>query len=146
MKKFYHITKYKNLESISENGLVPKQGSRTRLIGDKRTGIFLSYGIDNSILMYVSLLYYYNSYAGKKGLDAIKFYKDKLKMYRKEEKRIPLDEEDKKEIEAIIERIEHINQIIKYKSFSEYIGDGVYLSVSNIDKINKNDLKDCYTE
>lgn len=146
MEKYYHITSYENLESISKNGLVPNRGGRTRSIGDKRNAIFLSLGIKNAILMYSSLLYHYNSYAGDRGLQAIEFYKDKIKSYHELAKRIPLDEEDIAELEAIPRVIEWIHQIMGYKDFFEYIGDGVYLTISGITDITKTDPKDCYTD
>lgn len=146
MEKYYHITDYENLESISKNGLVPNRGGRTRSIGDKRNAIFLSLGIQNAILMYSSLLYYYNSYAGDRGLKAIEFYKNKTESYHELAKRIPLDDEDIAELEAIPGVIERIHQIMEYKDFFEYIGDGVYLTISGVTDITTTDPKDCYTD
>lgn len=146
MEKYYHITSYDNLESISKIGLVPKRGGRTRSIGDNRNAIFLSLGIKNAILMYASLLYHYNCYAGKRGLKAIEFYEKKIKMHNERAKRIPLDEEDIAELEALPGVIERIHQIMEYNDFSEYIGDGVCLTISDIADIIMTDPKDCYTE
>lgn len=146
VEKYYHITSYENLESISKNGLVPNRGERTRSIGDKRNSIFLSLGIQNAILMYSSLLYHYNSYAGDRGLKTIKFYKDKIESYHKLAKKKPLDEEDIAELEAIPGVIEWIYQIMEYKDFFEYIGDGVYLTISGITDITTTDPQDCYTD
>lgn len=146
MEKYYHITSYENLESISKNGLVPNRGGRTRSIGDKRNAVFLSLGIQNAILMYSSLLYHYNSYTGDRGLNAIEFYKDKVKSYHELAKRIPLDDEDIAELEAISKAIEWIHQIMEYKDFFEYIGDGVYLTISGITDITKINPQDCYTD
>ena len=145
MTKYYHITSYENLESISQKGLIPSRGSRTRSIGDKRNAIFLSLGIHNAILMYGTLLYHYNSYAGNRGLKAINFYKNKMNEYRKMAKIIPLDQDDIAEMEAITEVIVWIKEIMEYKDFSEYIGNGVYLTISEITDINSSDEKDCYT-
>lgn len=145
MEKYYHFTCYENLESINEYGLVPKIGGRTRSIGDNRCAVFLSRGIQSAILMYSSILYHYSHYSGDSGLKAIKYYEDKLKQYNKISKKIPLDEEDIAEVEAIKKAIEWINQIMKYKDFSEYMGDGVYLSISDIEDISSTDARDCYT-
>jgi len=146
MGKYYHITSFENLESISKNGLVPNRGGRTSSIGDKRKAIFLSLGIQNAILMYISLLYHYNSYAGDRGLKAIEFYKDKIESYNKLAKRIPLDDKDIAELEEISRVIEWIHQIMGYKDFFEYIGDGVFLTISGITDITKTCPKDCYTD
>lgn len=144
-KKYYHFTSYENLESISKNGLIPLRGGRTRSIGDKRNAIFLSLDIKNAILMYCSLLHHYNSYAGNNGLKSIEFYKDLIKSYQKSAKRKPLDKEDLAELEAISGAIEWVNQIMEYKDFFEYIGDGVYLTISGITDITVTNPEDCYT-
>lgn len=73
MTTYYHITNYKNLESICTHGLIPQCGIRTKSILDNRCAIFLSKGIINSILMYGNLLFHFNSYVGEKGLGAIEF-------------------------------------------------------------------------
>lgn len=145
MIKYYHTTSYKNLESIAKNGLVPQIGSRTSSIGDKRYAIFLSQGIKNTIMIYGSLLSHYNSFSGSQGLKAIRFYEDKIKSYEESANEIPLDEEDLAEIEATVHAIEWIKQIMEYKDFAEYIGDGVYLVVSDVSEINSDNPKDCYT-
>lgn len=145
MDKYYHFTSYENLESINEYGLIPKSGGRTRSIGDNRCAIFLSQGIQNAILMYCSILYHYNCHSGDLGPKAIEFYKDEIKYYNELAKRIPLDDEDIAEVKAIKKAIEWINQIMEYKDFFEYMGDGVYLSVSNIGDISSSDASDCYT-
>ena len=100
MCKYYHITSYENLESISKDGLVPRSGGRTRSIGDKRCAIFLSKGITNSILMYSCLLHHYNSYTGERGLKAIEYYKDEIELYNEREKEVSLLEEELAEKEA----------------------------------------------
>jgi len=146
MEKYYHITSYENLESISKNGLVPNRGGRTRSIGDKRNAIFLSLGVQNAILMYSSLLYHYNAYSGERGLKAIEFYKAKIESYHEQAKRIPLDEEDIAELEAIYEAVNWIQQIMKCKDFLEYIDDGVYLTISGIANVTATNPTDCYTD
>lgn len=145
MCKYYHFTNYENLKSISEMGLVPRRGDRTKNIGDKRCSIFLSKGITNSILMYNSLLHHYNSFTGNNGLKAINFYKERLNYYNKRAEEIPLLEDELEEKEALISAIERINEIMTYKDFFDYIGDGVYLTVSNIIDVNTTSEKDCYT-
>lgn len=133
------------MESISKNGLVPKSGGRTRSIGNKRCAIFLSKGITNSILMYSSLLHHYNSYSGKRGLKAIKYYKEEIKFYNDREKRGLIYEDEQVEKEAMIKALDWIKVIMEYKDFFDYLGDGVYLTISDITDIDSYDEKDCYT-
>lgn len=144
MEKYYHFTSYQNLESINEYGLIPKSGGRTRSIGDNRQAIFLSQGIINAILMYASILFHYERHSGDLGRNAIEYYKEKIEDYNTISI-TSLTEEDIVEIKAIKKAIEWTKQIMQYKNFFEYLEDGVYLSVSKVDDINKKDLKDCYT-
>jgi len=143
MKKYYHFTSYENLESINEYGLIPQSGGRTRSIGDNRCAVFLSKGIQNTILMYGSILWHYNRHSGDLGFKSIKFREEQLEQYNELLERFPLDEEYNMEFEAIKKSIEWIKQIMSYKNFYEYMGDGVYLSVSNIGNINSIDERDC---
>lgn len=145
MEKYYHITSYENLESIYKNGLIPKSGNRTQSIGDKRCAVFFSKGISNAILMYSSLLHHYNSYTGENGLKIIQYYKDIVKEYLEKEKNMPLDQEDSNEMEAILNAIDWIKELMKFGSFDEYIGDGVYLTISGITNVNLDNEVDCYT-
>lgn len=145
MSRYYHFTGYENLESICEFGLVPKIGGRTRSIGDKRNAVFLSEGKINTILMYSSLLYYFETHSGEKGLSAIEFYENRINNYLEEAKLIPLDEEGKKEIEATKEVIKFIEEMMEYSSFNDYIGAGVYLGVSGVRNINNENPKDSYS-
>lgn len=140
------MTSYENLESIASEGLVPKKGSRTRSIGDNRCAVFLSRDISNTILMYDSLLYHFNSFFGKRGVSAINRYQRIIKQYQEQAKCAPLKEEDKKELEAMIEAVDWIRQIMAYKDFNDYLGDGVYLMISDVENINMDNPKDCYTE
>ncbi len=145
MTNYYHITQYENLDSICENGLIPKNGSRTRSIGDKRCAVFLSKGVSNAILMYNSLLNHYNTFSGERGIRAINNCKGIIETYHEREKIVPLTQEDTDELEATIKVIDWIEQIMEYKDFYEYIGDGVYLTISNITNVNLDYNKDCYT-
>jgi len=90
-------------------------------------------------------LYHYNSYIGDLGFRAIRYYKNKIKEYNNLSKSVLLNEDDKAEIIAMEKAIEWIKQIMSYETFFEYIGDGIYLSVSNISDINTSDPRDCYT-
>lgn len=145
MTKYYHFTDYANLDSICKNGLIPKSGGRTLSIGDKRCAVFLSNGISNAILMYDSLLYHYNSFSGEQGIRAIHHYKGIIENYQKRAKIVPLDQEDIDEMNATIGAIDWIRQIMEYKDFYDYIGDGVYLTISGITNVNSDNAVDCYT-
>lgn len=145
MQKYYHFTSYENLEDINKYGLVSKNGERTRTIGDNRCAIFLSQGIQNAILMYSNILHHYNCHSGDLGLKALEYYKNKIEHYNKSAQLIPLDEEDHAELEAIKQAIDWITEIMSYKDFSEYMGDGVYLSISNVEDVVNTDPNDCYT-
>lgn len=143
MQKHYHFTSYENLESINEYGLVPKSGGRTMSVGDNRCGVFLSQGMQNAILMYSSILWHYNCHCGDLGTKSIKHYKDNIKYYNKLLEQFPGDEEYMKELEATKKAIAWVKQIMSYKNFFEYIGDGVYLSVSELGNVTSYDASDC---
>lgn len=145
MNQYYHFTSYQNLESICQNGLIPQKGSRTMSIGDQRCGVFLSKGIPNTILMYDHFLFHYQSHSGKNGKKGISFFKERIKINQEWAKEIPPDENGIAEIEAMKKAIEWIKQIMKYQSFSEYIQDGCYLSVSGIQGLVEKYPEDCYT-
>lgn len=146
MEKYYHMTEYKNLDSIMEQGLIPTYGDRTRLIGDERRAVFFSKGIANAIRMYCNLRSYYESRTEEKGAKAIKFYEEKLNGYKQLEKEgNELSEENLKEIEAIHKVIENTKEMMNYNDFFEYIGEGVYLTFSDVENVESFDEKDCYT-
>lgn len=145
MEKYYHFTSYENLKNINEYGLIPQNGDRTKSIGDNRCAIFLSQGILNTILMYSNILHHYNNNSGNLGTKAIRYYKNQIEEYNKQAKEVPLTEEDIAEVNAMKKAIERIKHIMLYKDFFEYIDNGVYLSISNIEDINTIDTKDCYT-
>jgi len=145
MEKYYHFTSYENLAGINEYGLLPRCGGRTRSIGDKRCATFLSQGIENAILMYSSILYHYNCHSGASGLESIEYYKEGIEEYNILAQKRPLDEEDILEVEAMKKAIEWVQQIMEYKDFFEYMGDGVYLSISDVEDISSIDKRDCYT-
>lgn len=146
MTHYYHFTNYENLESISTNGLIPQSGSRTRSIGDKRCAIFLSKGTANAILMFVSFMHHYESFAGEKGMHTIKHYQKIVKEFARKAKVEVLDQEDIEEWEATKQAIHWIEGIMSYESFEAYIGEGVYLSISANVNINDSNEEDCYTK
>lgn len=48
---FFHFTKYKNLKSIKQNGLVPKIGAHAKYI-EKNDKVFFVEGLDNFIILF----------------------------------------------------------------------------------------------
>lgn len=139
------MTSYENLESICENGLIPSRGKRTASIGDKRNAVFLSKGMASAILMYVSLMHHYDSFTGEKGLRTLKHYQKNIEDFERRTQKERLDQEDMEEWKATIEAVEWIKEIMKYQSFLDYLGDGVYLSISDITNVNETNETDCYT-
>ena len=57
MDKYYHFTSYDNLESISENGLIPQRGFRTITIGDEKNAVFLKKELKNVLKKYKIIVF-----------------------------------------------------------------------------------------
>lgn len=61
---YYHFTKIKNLISIFEKGLIPINGENCKLVGDSRTGICVSCGIEGCVVFsaryWYKMMYLYN--------------------------------------------------------------------------------------
>ena len=130
MDKYYHFTNYKSLERIKIEGLKPQNGNRCKSIGDDRTGIFLSNGIDNVIAMYALILGYYNKYAGMEGYIEMQ---NKLllieQLRHKFERSIAM-----KKLEPELERF---NMIRESRDFNDYLGgDGCILSINGLNDSN----------
>ena len=145
MKKYYHFTNYNNLENISKNGLVPQNGIRCQSIGDKKCAIFFSFGINNAILLYTNLLYYYNTHSGETGKELIDSYEKKIKACRKNINEAKPNIKKIKEIESMIDMLEATKKTMQYESFDEYLGDGVYLMFKDIPNVINSYPEDCYT-
>lgn len=67
---YYHMTSIDNLKSISEKGLIPKNESNSRLIGDEKVKVFFSEGFEGTIALFVDFQIVYDSI--KKGLMKVK--------------------------------------------------------------------------
>lgn len=50
--KAYHLTPAKNIKQIQSKGLIPKNGRRSRFVGDRRKLIYLFKDIDSVIFSY----------------------------------------------------------------------------------------------
>lgn len=148
MTKYYHFTKYSNLESISKNGLIPQTGDRCKSIGDEKCAVFISKEIKGAVRMYCGFYWYYSQFCGDKGLETIEslkediaYYDTQIKKYKAlgtgwEKTYIESKERDLREIE-------HVKQMLQYTDFNDYIGDGCYLSISGLRNVDIQDPKDC---
>lgn len=58
---YYHMTSIDNLKSISEKGLIPKNESNSRLIGDEKVKVFFSEGFEGTIALFVDFQIVYDS-------------------------------------------------------------------------------------
>lgn len=57
---YYHMTSIDNLKSISEKGLIPKNESNSRLIGDEKVKVFFSEGFEGTIALFVDFQIVYD--------------------------------------------------------------------------------------
>jgi hypothetical protein len=149
MDKYYHFTSYDNLESISENGLIPQRGFRTITIGDEKNAVFLSKGMDNAIRMYSKILWYYSQVGGDEGKRIISSYKKRIKECLEEiQNNSVFSDKYSKEVEDMNNYIETIKPLSRIKTFDDYLGDGCYLSVNGIDGVLTRicTYDDCYYE
>ena len=58
---YYHMTSINNLKAISEKGLIPKNGSNSKLIGDDKVKVFFSEGFEGAIALFVELQIIYDN-------------------------------------------------------------------------------------
>ena len=136
MEKYYHITSYNNLESICMYGLVPQNGERCKSINDERCAVFLSKGMDKTIVMYASLYNYYYHNSGMIGLKKIDDYKKSIIRWEKSLDFGMSYNQTSDMINKYTKAIEEIKKMVTYKSFSDYLGgDGCILSISNMNNI-----------
>lgn len=63
--KCYHMTKLENLKSISQLGLIPKNGKNSKLINDNKVKVFFSEGFEGAIALYVDFNIVYNQIKAK---------------------------------------------------------------------------------
>lgn len=50
---YYHMTSIDNLQSIREKGLIPKNETNSKLIGDEKVKVFFSEGFEGAIALFV---------------------------------------------------------------------------------------------
>ena len=157
MDKYYHFTKYEYLKQISEMGLVPQIGERSNSVDDERKAIFLSKGIMSTILMYFSLGWFYDLSTGENGKAQLSRLADVIKrcdeqLLKRQNKKGFFWEKSIKELESnrslALQSQKQIENMQTYKSFEEYWGSGVYLSVSDVPDVkwDATDFHNCWVE
>ena len=139
MDKFYHFTSSKNIGNIAKEGLVQNSGTRCQSIGDGSSGVFLSKGIDQSIVMYALMRSFYSKFYGSEGDKKLKECNDRIKK---------LEDDIKRGGNIVYDRLEIINQksiidsvklIRSFKSFYEYMDGSCCLL--RVDGITANDIE-----
>ena len=50
---YYHMTSLDNLGSIAVQGLLPKNGKNSKLIGDEKAKVFFSEGFEGAIALFI---------------------------------------------------------------------------------------------
>ena len=137
MEKYYHFTKYENLESILNKGLIPQVGDRSKSIGEQRVAVFLSKGIIPTLLMQYCLFINYTTYTNEQTVQIIN------NMYDIATKKLKANGEhfnstkEEQGYNLILMWKNLCDAFAKYKTFKEYIGEGVFLCVEGIDKIKE---------
>ena len=116
MDEYYHFTEYKNLESISRDGLLPHNGERSISISDSRNIICLSKGKTSAIIMFMALKSFYEHYAGKVGDKLLKDLKNSNEDIRKQISNDIFDLENKLfKIYELFPKFLFIDNIKKFK-------------------------------
>lgn len=129
----YHMTENKFLESILNNGLMPQQGIRSKLIEDPKTAVFYSKGFEGVIAMFFMMIECYIEYRGSEGDIHINSYNIIKKMIedRKASGR-DVGEYLLERLAKELEIIESINFARNCSSYKEFLGDGVCLKLNNV--------------
>lgn len=144
MDKYYHFTNHNCFYNIANIGLIPQNGFRCQSVGDDECGVFLSKGINNSIIMYSSMFSYYNKYKGIEGVKLINELKKEIEKLKQAKKRCWEEPIYNKIIEDNNKAINRVIQIRNRNSFTDYLGGyGCLLSVTNISVDENNHPEDC---
>ena len=148
VKKFYHFTSKRYLDSISKKGLVPQIGDRCKAVCETNKAVFLTEGMKNAIIMYSLVLY--NSLCAKSMLnsDILTFRRMKLFKYQEKLKGNNLDNETRKkyeeEVKKLTEEIEFADAMLN-NNFPEFAKNACYLSVEGFDNIYLSGLANYFT-
>lgn len=57
---YYHMASIDKLQSIREKGLIPKNESNSKLIGDEKVKVFFSEGFEGAIALFVDFQMVYD--------------------------------------------------------------------------------------
>ena len=123
-KALYHFDKNKWMRYIKDNGLVPHNGQNSQSIKDDKKVVFYSQGEEGAVVMYMDFLKHYEDFKGEKGDKAIAQYDDAVAG------RIELSEDEMKSLES---QVNEINRIRETDSIEEYVGEGPYLKISEVE-------------
>lgn len=135
----YHMTENKYLESIFKEGLVPQQGIRSNLIGESKKAVFYSQGFEGVIAMFFMMIERFIEYCGSSGDIHIDAYNQFLKMADAKQKQ---GKEISQTLASAIENekriVETVYKVRNASNWQEFLGDGVYLSITNINEEDSN--------
>lgn len=150
MEKYYHFTKYENLESILNKGLIPQVGDRSKSFNESRIAVFLSKGIIPTLLMQFCIFIKYTTYTNKQTVKLINYMYD-IATKKLEAKGEHFDSNlEELGYPVLLAWKELCDALAEYKTFKDYIGEGVFLCVEGIDKIKEDSsyggAPDCWIE
>ena len=123
-KALYHFDKNKWMRYIKDNGLVPHNGQNSQSIKDDKKVVFYSQGEEGAVVMYMDFLKHYEDFKGEKGDKVIAQYDDAVAG------RIELSED---EMNSLRSQVNEINRIRETDSIEEYVGEGPYLKISEVE-------------
>ena len=123
-KALYHFDKNKWMRYIKDNGLVPHNGQNSQSIKDDKKVVFYSQGEEGAVVMYMDFLKHYEDFKGEKGDKVIAQYDDAVAG------RIELSED---EMNSLKSQVNEINRIRETDSIEEYVGEGPYLKISEVE-------------
>lgn len=144
MGKYYHFTSYNNFYSIMEKGLIPNSGFRCKSIDDKSYGVFLSKGIDKSILMCALMLSYYEKYNIYEGQKTIDHCMNRIEYLKRRKEFECTNKAIDYEIDDLFRIIDRVNMIRKCETFDSYLGGPCFfLSVNDLEGIDEEIPENC---
>ena len=123
-KALYHFDENKWMRYIRDNGLVPHNGQNSQSIKDDKKVVFYSQGEEGAVVMYMDFLKHYEDFKGEKGDKAIAQYSEAVAG------RIELSED---EMNSLKSQVNEINRIRETDSIEEYVGEGPYLKISEVE-------------
>ena len=150
MEKYYHFTKYENLESILNKGLIPQVGDRSKSFNESRIAVFLSKGIIPTLLMQFCIFTKYTRYTDKQIAQMVYQLYANAEGKRKANGEQFDTKEEEQAYQLLLAWKGLCDAFAEYKTFKDYIGEGVFLCVEGIDKIKEDSsyggAPDCWIE